>query len=120
MDLIKDEIYLDDIVTWKDCKNYRKRCFCTNKEGVDAFLPISELSEDRVMKVTNVVNVGDEVNVMVIDFKPKNKRLVVSIKRSYKRTRRRYNRILEVEDSLGTLGELFKEKLKTYKNNKYN
>ena len=44
------------------------------REGVDAFLPISELSEERVIKVSSVVNIGDTVNAMVIEFKPKNRR----------------------------------------------
>ncbi len=111
-DLIKDEIYLDDIVTGKIVRTIEKGAFVQIREGVDAFLPISELSEDRVMKVTNVVNVGDEVNVMVIDFKPKNKRLVVSIKEATREPEEDITEFLEVEDSLGTLGELFKEKFK--------
>ncbi len=111
-DLVKNEIYLDDIVTGKVVRTIEKGAFVQIREGVDAFLPISELSEERVMKVTNVVNVGDEVNVMVIDFKPKNKRLVVSIKEATREPEEDITEFLEVEDSLGTLGELFKEKFK--------
>ena len=34
------------------------------------------------MKVTSVVNIGDEVNAMVIEFNPKNRRMVFIYKRS--------------------------------------
>lgn len=111
-DLIRDEIKLDDIVTGKIVRTIEKAAFVQIREGVEAFLPISELSEERVMKVTNVVNVGDEVNVMVIDFKPRNKRMVVSIKEATREPEEDITEFLEVEDSLGTLGELFKEKFK--------
>ena len=111
-DLIRDEIKLDDIVTGKVVRVIEKAAFVQIREGVEAFLPISELSEERVMKVTNVVNVGDEVNVMVIDFKPRNKRMVVSIKEATREPEEDITEFLEVEDSLGTLGELFKEKFK--------
>lgn len=111
-DLIRDEIELDDIVTGKVVRTIEKGAFVQIREGVEAFLPISQLSEERIMKVTNVVNVGDEVNVMVIEFKPKNKRMVVSIKEATREPEEDISEFLEVEDSLGTLGELFKEKFK--------
>lgn len=111
-DLIRDEVELGDIVTGKVVRTIEKGAFVQIREGVEAFLPISQLSEERVMKVTNVVNVGDEVNVMVIEFKPKNKRMVVSIKEATREPEEDISEFLEVEDSLGTLGELFKEKFK--------
>lgn len=114
-DLIKEEIQLDDIVTGKVVRIIEKGAFVEIKEGVEAFLPISELSEERVVKVTNVVNVGDEVNVMVLDFNPKNRRMLVSIKEATREPEEDYSEFLEVEDSLGSLGDLFKDKFKGLK-----
>lgn len=113
--LIKEEIELDDIVTGKIVRIIEKGAFVEIKEGVEAFLPISELSEERVVKVTNVVNVGDEVNVMVLDFNPKNRRMLVSIKEANREPEEDYSEFLEVEDSLGSLGDLFKDKFKGLK-----
>lgn len=114
-DLIRDEVQLDDIVTGKVVRIIEKGAFVEIKEGIEAFLPISELSEERVMKVTNIVNIGDEVNVMVLDFKPKNKRMLVSIKEATREPEEDISEFLEIEDSLGSLGDLFKDKFKNLK-----
>lgn len=114
-DLIKEEIELDDIVTGKVVRIIEKGAIIEIKEGVEVFLPISELSEERVVKVTNIVNVGDEVNVMVLDFNPKNRRMLVSIKEANREPEEDYSEFLEVEDSLGSLGDLFKDKFKGLK-----
>ena len=73
---------------------------------------MSELSEERVMKVTSVVNIGDEVSAMIIEFKPKNRRMVLSIKEANREPEEDYSEFLEVEESLGSLGDLFKDKFK--------
>ena len=114
-DLIKEEIEVDDILTGKVVRIIEKGAFVEIKEGVEAFLPISELSEERVVKVTNIVNVEDEVNVMVLDFNPKNRRMLVSIKEANREPEEDYSEFLEVEDSLGSLGDLFKDKFKGLK-----
>ena len=49
---------------------------------------------------------------MVIDFKPKNRRLVVSLKEANKEPEEDYSEFLQTEDSLGSLGDLFKDKFK--------
>ena len=41
--------------------------------GVDGLVHISQLSSERVGKVEDVVNVGDELTVMVIDITPDGK-----------------------------------------------
>lgn len=111
-DLVKDEVEIDDIITGKVVRIIERGAFVQIREGVEAYLPISELSEERVVKVTNIVNVGDEVNVMVLDFNPKNRRMLVSIKEATREPEEDISEFLETEDSLGTLGELFKEKFK--------
>lgn len=111
-ELVKQDVELDDIITGTIVRTIEKGAFVKVREGVEAFLPISELSEERVTRVTNVVNVGDEVNVMVIEFKPRNRRMVVSIKEATREPEEDISEFLETEDSLGTLGELFKEKFK--------
>ena len=114
-ELVREEVQLDDIITGTIVRTIEKGAFVKVRDGVEAFLPISELSEERVTRVTNVVNVDDEVKVMVIEFKPRNKRMVVSIKEAIREPEEDISEFLEVEDSLGTLGELFKEKFKGLK-----
>ena len=110
--LIAEDVYVDDVITGKVVRIIERGAFLEIREGVEAFLPISELSEDRVMKVTNVVNVDDEVKVKVLNFNPENRRMLVSKKEAEREPEEDYTEYLEVEESLGTLGDLFKEKFK--------
>lgn len=114
-DLIKNEIEIDTIIKGKIVRIIEKGAFLEIKEGVEAFLPISELSEERVIKVTNVINIGDVVDVMVLDFNHKTRRMLVSIKEANKEPEEDYSEFLEVEDSLGSIGDLFKDKFKGLK-----
>ena len=52
---------------------------------------------------------------MVLDFNPKNRRMLVSIKEANREPEEDYSEFLEVEDSLGSLGDLFKDKFKGLK-----
>lgn len=114
-DLIKNEVEIDTIIKGKVVRIIEKGAFLQIKEGVEAFLPISELSEERVIKVTNVINIGDVVDVMVLDFNHKTRRMLVSIKEANKEPEEDYSEFLEVEDSLGSIGDLFKDKFKGLK-----
>lgn len=112
---VREEMQVGDIVNVKVLKLIERGAFVEVKLGVEAFLPISQLSEDRVMKVSNVVNVGDTIDVMIIDIKNKDKRMVVSLKEATKEPEEDYSEFLEVEESLGSLGDLFKDKFKDLK-----
>ena len=114
-DLIKNEVEIDTIIKGKVVRIIEKGAFLQIKEGVEAFLPISELSEERVLKVTNVINIGDVVDVMILDFNHKTRRMLVSIKEANKEPEEDYSEFLEVEDSLGSIGDLFKDKFKGLK-----
>ena len=48
--------------------------------GVSGLVHISELSWHRVSKPADVVSIGDEVEVLVLDVKPKKKRISLSIR----------------------------------------
>lgn len=110
--LIAEEVYVDDIITGKIVRIIDRGAFLEIREGVEAFLPISELSDDRILKVTNVVNVDDEVKVKVLNFNPENRRMLVSKKEAEREPEEDYSEYLEIEESLGTLGDLFKDKFK--------
>lgn len=110
--LIAKEVYVDDIITGKVVRIIDRGAFLEIREGVEAFLPISELSDDRILKVTNVVNVDDEVKVKVLNFNPENRRMLVSKKEAEREPEEDYSEYLEIEESLGTLGDLFKDKFK--------
>ena len=56
--------------------------------GVEAFLPISELKEDRVQKVDEVVSVGDVLSVEVLQVFPKEWKMTVSLKKAQDKVNR--------------------------------
>ena len=48
------------------------------EEGVDAFVPTSQLSPGKIKNVTNHFQVDQELNLKVIDFDKENKKIVLS------------------------------------------
>lgn len=111
-DLIAKEVNVDDIITGKVVRIIDRGAFVEVKEGVEAYLPISHLKEERVANVSSVVNPGDEVTVRVLTFDPSHKRMSVSIKDVNKEPEEDYSEFLNKEEDLGsTIGDLLKEKL---------
>lgn len=111
-DLIAKEVNVDDIITGKVVRIIEKGAFVEIKEGVEAYLPISHLKEERVANVSSVVNPGDEITVRVLTFDPSHKRMSVSIKDVNKEPEEDYSEFLNKEEDLGsTIGDLLKGKL---------
>ncbi|WP_270838624.1 30S ribosomal protein S1 [Peptacetobacter hiranonis] len=110
--IASEEISVGDIINVEVLRIIESGAFVKVRESVEAYLPISELSEDRVLKVQNVVNEGDEIKVKVIEFSYKNRRMKVSKVEAEREPEEDISEYLEVEDSLGSLGELFKDKFK--------
>jgi len=54
--------------------------FVELEDGVDALVHISQLADHRVIKVQDVVQVGQEITAKVIDFKPEDKKISLSIR----------------------------------------
>lgn len=112
---MNSNIYEGDVISGEVVRVIEKGAFVKIATAVEAFLPISHISEEGVSKITKHINVGDTIKAMVIDFRPKNRKLVVSIKEATREPEEDISEYLEVEDSLGSLGELFKNKFKNLK-----
>ena len=109
---VAKEVKVDDIITGKVVRIIDRGAFVEIKEGVEAYLPISHLKEERVANVSSVVNSGDEVTVRVLTFDPSHKRMSVSIKDVNKEPEEDYSEFLNKEEDLGsTIGDLLKGKL---------
>jgi small subunit ribosomal protein S1 len=82
---------------------------------IDAFLPISELAEKRVGKVEDVVQIGQQVEVMVTDIRPEERRMIVSLRRVAREAERKrvkeYMRSQEDEGRV-TIGDAVGELLR--------
>ncbi len=63
----------------KLAKNY---AFVEVMDGVEGLVPLSELSEFRVSKSSDVLTVGQEVKVRVIDLKADQRRMTLSVRQA--------------------------------------
>lgn len=91
-----------------------KGAFLQVKEGVEAYLPIGELSEGRVNRVEDVVNVGDTVKAAIIKFNAENKRMMLSIRELTREPEEDLSQYMSVgDDTIGNIGDVLKEKHET-------
>ena len=87
-------------------------------QGVKAFLPIGEISSDRVNQISDVLKVDDIIKAIVLDVDKRNWRMKLSIKALKEQKERaifeNYKKD-EVEVKKQTLGDLFKDKFDQFK-----
>jgi len=84
-------------------------------EDLDAFIPISELAERRVNKVDEVVKPGDSVEAVVMEIRPDERRMTLSIRKMERDAeRKRVKEVLKSQDDGGrvTIGDLAGELLR--------
>jgi len=80
-------------------------------EGLEGFIPISELANRRIQNVEEVVQAGQEVEALVIDLRPRERRIVFSMRKlEQKRDRQvvdNYQKRARSTSERTTLGDLF-------------
>ncbi|HOV70202.1 MAG TPA: S1 RNA-binding domain-containing protein, partial [Clostridia bacterium] len=79
-DNILDKYHEGDVVTGKVVRIANFGAFVQLEPGVDGLVHISQLSENRVGKVEDVVHVGDVLDFVVLDVKPAEKKISLSLK----------------------------------------
>lgn len=79
-DAIDQYFKVGDVVTGKVSKIANYGAFIELKEAIDGLVHISQISEERIEKVKDKVNVGDEVTARVIKIDRNERRIGLSIK----------------------------------------
>ena len=79
-DEIDTHFKIGDLVTGKVSKITSYGAFVELKEGIDGLVHISQISEDRIEKVKDVLNVGDDIKARVIKIDRDERRIGLSIK----------------------------------------
>ncbi|HAH87092.1 MAG TPA: 30S ribosomal protein S1, partial [Armatimonadetes bacterium] len=51
-------------------------------EGIEAIIPNAELAHKRVKRPEDAVSVGDQVEVKIIDIRPEERRMTLSIRQT--------------------------------------
>ncbi len=79
---IDESIKVNSIIKGKVTKIAKKYVFVEVAEGVEGVIPISELSDERNIKPSDVVKVGEEVEVKVLELDKDARRMVLSLKQA--------------------------------------
>jgi ribosomal protein S1 len=78
--LIRQNYKLGQKITCKIGRMVQSGAFVRLPEGAEAFLPLSEMSDKRLKKPQEAFNDGDEVEPMIIDLRPDERRMVLSLR----------------------------------------
>ncbi|MCD6551720.1 30S ribosomal protein S1 [Thermotoga sp.] len=81
---IEDKYYVGNTVAGKVTSIIKQGVFVELEEGIEGFVPASELSWRRVDRPEEVVRVGEKVKVKIMNLDKENRRLSLSIKRTQK------------------------------------
>jgi small subunit ribosomal protein S1 len=84
--------------------------FVEIEPGIDGLCHISELADERVEKATDIIKGGDEVEVMVLDVDPGERRISLSLKAARDGTSD-YRAYMSEETGRSQLGDLLSEAL---------
>ena len=71
---------IGSVVTGKVARMTDFGAFIELGVGVDALLHVSQISKEHVEKPADVLNIGDEITAMVVDFNEESKKISLSIK----------------------------------------
>ncbi|MDW7662286.1 MAG: 30S ribosomal protein S1 [Bacillota bacterium] len=108
--------HINDIVTGKVTRLTQFGAFVELTEGIEGLIHISELSDQHVAQASEIVKVGDTVEVMILDIDAEQHRMALSLKAVDTLDEEEYLEMTEEEpDQTTTLSDLFGDKLKNLK-----
>jgi small subunit ribosomal protein S1 len=114
LDLI-EQFSVGKVVKGKVTKITKFGAFVELVPGIEGLVHMSELSDERVNKVEDVVTIGQQVTVKILEITKENKRISLSINKAQQDAERvEYQSYLDKQEGTGTtigdkLGHLFKK-----------
>ena len=75
-----DKYKVGSVVEGKVARMTDFGAFVELEPGVDALLHVSQISKERVEKPSDVLSIGQEVTVKVVDFNEENRKISLSMK----------------------------------------
>lgn len=88
--------------------------FVELEPGLEGLVHISEISEERIQKPSDVLKTGDKVKVKILEINKDEQKMSLSIKDAQNKNQEFVGYMNKDEGSV-TLGDLFKDKLKGFK-----
>jgi ribosomal protein S1 len=87
--------------------------FMEIEEGVEGLIYVSELSEQRVEKPSDIVKLGEKVRAEILSIEPKDRRISLSIKQlGRSEERANYETYMGDRNKKTSMGDILGEKLK--------
>ena len=105
---------VEDIVLGTVTRIMNFGAFVEIEDGLEGLVHISELSDQHVSRVQEVVNVGDEIQVMILQIDSENQKIALSLKAA-KEAELQDLEPYEEEAQTTTMSDLFGDKLKNLK-----
>jgi len=106
---IEEKYNVGDIVNGKVVKLADFGAFVELEPGVEGLVHISQISENRIAKPSEVLKEGQSVDVKVLDIKKEDKRISLSIKEA-QASEDVENYVYESEEEKTTIGDVLKSK----------
>ncbi|MDT8718929.1 30S ribosomal protein S1 [Clostridium sp. 19966] len=85
--------------------------FVELEPGVDGLVHISEISEERILKPSDVLSLGQKVKVKIINIDSAKNKISLSIKEAIEKPKEDYSQYVDTESGF-SLADLLKDKLK--------
>ena len=86
--VVNDKYKAGETVTGKVVRESDFGAFVELEPGLDGLVHISQISWERVEKVSDVLKIGDEIQVKILEIDPSNKKINLSIKETLQRPER--------------------------------
>lgn len=112
---VEDKYKVGSIVNGTVSKFLNFCAFVELEPGLEGLVHLSEISEERILKPSDVLNIGNKVRVKILDIDPKAKRMSLSIKDSIEKPKEEIEKYVDTQESGVSLGELFGDKFKDLK-----
>ena len=107
---IAEKYKINSVVTGRIIKFINIGAFVELEPGVEGLVHISEISEERIAKPSDKLNIGDVVKVKILDIKEADKRISLSIKEAIEKPVEDFAQYND-NDNMSSLGDVFKNKL---------
>lgn len=111
---ISEKYKVGSVVAGKVIKFINVGAFVELEPGVEGLVHISEISEERIAKPSDKLNIGDVVKVKILDIKENDKRISLSIKEATEKPVEDFSQYND-EENMPSLGDVFKNKLEDFK-----
>jgi small subunit ribosomal protein S1 len=112
---IQDKYKVGSVVDGTVSKFLNFGAFVEIEPGLEGLVHLSEISEERILKPSNVLNIGNKVRVKILDIDSNAKRMSLSIKDSAEKPKEDFEKYVDTQESGVSLGELFGDKFKDLK-----